>query len=332
MTKPTTENNEKMSVGLAKTRKQPKPMDIERRRKQEKKAALIRRCIPLYLMLLPGLVAMGILHYGPIYGVQIAFKDYRTSKGIWGSEWVWFKHFIRFFEYPYFGRLIWNTIWISFVGLCFFPIPIIFAIMLNEMRSVKLRKTCQMITYAPHFVSTVVVCSMIHLFAGTGGLFQNIVELLGGTYTNILSVPEWFPMVMAVSSEWRGLGWDTIIYMAALAGISADLIEAAKIDGANRFQVIKNVYLPHIKPTIVTLLILRIGSIMSLGFDKAWLLQNPLNIEGSSIIATYTYQVGMLDGQMSYSAAIGLFNNIINIILVTLANKASKKLAETSLW
>ena len=139
-------------------------------------------------------------------------------------------------------------------------------------------------------------------------------------------------MVMAVSSEWRGLGWDTIIYMAALAGISADLIEAAKIDGANRFQVIKNVYLPHIKPTIVTLLILRIGSIMSLGFDKAWLLQNPLNIEGSSIIATYTYQVGMLDGQMSYSAAIGLFNNIINIILVTLANKASKKLAETSLW
>jgi putative aldouronate transport system permease protein len=218
------------------------------------------------------------------------------------------------------------------VDLCFFPIPIIFAIMLNEMRSVKLRKTCQMITYAPHFVSTVVVCSMIHLFAGTGGLFQNIVELLGGTYTNILSVPEWFPMVMAVSSEWRGLGWDTIIYMAALAGISADLIEAAKIDGANRFQVIKNVYLPHIKPTIVTLLILRIGSIMSLGFDKAWLLQNPLNIEGSSIIATYTYQVGMLDGQMSYSAAIGLFNNIINIILVTLANKASKKLAETSLW
>lgn len=312
--------------------KQPKPMNIERKKKLEKRAALIKRCIPLYLMILPAFLAMLILHYGPVYGVQIAFKDYRTSKGIWGSEWVGFKHFIRFFNYPYFGRVLWNTIWINLVNLATFPLPIIFAIMLNEMRSVKLRKTCQMITYAPHFVSTVVVCAMIHLFASSGGLFQNIVELFGGTYTNILSVPEWFAPLMAISGEWSGLGWGTIIYMAALAGVSSELIEAAKIDGASRMQIIKNIYIPHLLPTIVTLLILKIGSMLSLGFDKVWLLQNPLNMEGSSIISTYTYQVGMLDGQMSYSSAIGLFNNITNIVLVFLANKVSKKLSGTGMW
>lgn len=312
--------------------KQPKPMDIERKKKLEKRAALIKRCMPLYLMILPAFLAMLILHYGPVYGVQIAFKDYRTSKGIWGSEWVGFKHFIRFFNYPYFGRVLWNTIWINLVNLATFPLPIIFAIMLNEMRSVKLRKTCQMVTYAPHFVSTVVVCAMIHLFAGTGGLFQNIVELFGGTYTNVLSVPEWFAPLMAISGEWSGLGWGTIIYMAALAGVSSELVEAAKIDGASRMQIIKNIYIPHLLPTIVTLLILKIGSMLSLGFDKVWLLQNPLNMEGSSIISTYTYQVGMLDGQMSYSSAIGLFNNITNIVLVFLANKVSKKLSGTGMW
>lgn len=310
----------------------PKPMDINRRRKAEKRAALIRRCIPLYLMILPAVAAMLILHYGPIYGVQIAFKDYRTSKGIWGSEWVGLKHFTRFFNYPYFGRVMWNTLWISLVNLATFPLPIIFAIMLNEMRNEKLKKTCQMITYAPHFVSVVVVCAMIHLFAGTGGLFENIVELFGGTYTNILSIPEAFAPLMAISGEWSGLGWGTIIYMAALAGVSSELVEAAKIDGATRMQIIKNVYIPHLLPTVVTLLILKMGSLMSVGFDKVWLLQNPLNAEASSIISTYTYQVGMIDGQMSYSSAIGLFNNVINIILVSLANKASKVLSGTGMW
>ena len=312
--------------------KAPKPMDIDRKRKLEKRSAMIRRCMPLYMMILPGFLAMLILHYLPVYGIQLSFKDYRTSKGIWGSEWVGFKHFIRFFNYPYFGRIMWNTLWISLVNLATFPLPIIFAIMLNEMRNVKLRKTCQMITYAPHFVSTVVVCAMIHLFAGTGGLFENIVELFGGTYTNILSIPEAFAPLMAISGEWSGLGWGTIIYMAALAGVSNELVEAAKIDGASRMQIIKNIYIPHLLPTVVTLLILKMGSLLSVGFDKVWLLQNPLNQEASSIISTYTYQIGLVDGQISYAAAIGLFNNITNIILVSLANKASKKLAGTGMW
>jgi putative aldouronate transport system permease protein len=286
----------------------------------------------LYLFILPPIIAVLIFHYVPFYGIIMAFQDFKTSKGFFGSELVGFKNFIKFFQYPYFWRMIRNTLILSLSGFITFPLPIIFTLMLNELKNNKLKKASQTITYAPHFVSTVVVCAMIHLFAGTGGLFQNIVELFGGTYTNVLSVPEWFAPLMAISGEWSGLGWGTIIYMAALAGVSSELVEAAKIDGASRMQIIKNIYIPHLLPTIVTQLILKIGSMLSLGFDKVWLLQNPLNMEGSSIISTYTYQVGMLDGQMSYSSAIGLFNNITNIVLVFLANKVSKKLSGTGMW
>ena len=290
------------------------------------------RCRLLYLMILPSLITVFIFHYIPIYGVQIAFKDYRSSLGILGSKWVGLKYFIEFINYPYFEKVMVNTIRISLVCLCTFPIPIIFSIMLNELRSSKVKKVSQMITYAPHFVSTVVVCSMLMLFLDKEGLINNIIAFFGGERVSYLSVPSAFAPIYAISDLWQGLGWGTIIYLATLAGISVELVEAAKIDGAGRLQTIWHVHLPYLKPTIITLFILKMGSLISVGFEKVFLLQNPLNLDASSVISTYVYEVGIINHQYSYSSAIGLFNNIINIILLVIANTVSKKVAETSLW
>lgn len=290
------------------------------------------RCRLLYLMILPSLITVFIFHYIPIYGVQIAFKDYRSSLGILGSKWVGLKYFIEFINYPYFEKVMVNTIRISLVCLCTFPIPIIFSIMLNELRSSKVKKVSQMITYAPHFVSTVVVCSMLMLFLDKDGLINNIIAFFGGERGSYLSVPSAFAPIYAISDLWQGLGWGTIIYLATLAGISVELVEAAKIDGAGRLQTIWHVHLPYLKPTIITLFILKMGSLISVGFEKVFLLQNPLNLDASSVISTYVYEVGIINHQYSYSSAIGLFNNIINIILLVIANTVSKKVAETSLW
>ena len=290
------------------------------------------RCRLLYLMILPSLITVFIFHYIPIYGVQIAFKDYRSSLGILGSKWVGLKYFIEFINYPYFEIVMVNTIRISLVCLCTFPIPIIFSIMLNELRSSKVKKVSQMITYAPHFVSTVVVCSMLMLFLDKDGLINNIIAFFGGERVSYLSVPSAFAPIYAISDLWQGLGWGTIIYLATLAGISVELVEAAKIDGAGRLQTIWHVHLPYLKPTIITLFILKMGSLISVGFEKVFLLQNPLNLDASSVISTYVYEVGIINHQYSYSSAIGLFNNIINIILLVIANTVSKKVAETSLW
>ncbi len=292
----------------------------------------IYRCRLLYALLLPSLAAVFIFHYIPIYGIQIAFKDFRTSLGIWGSHWVGLKHFKNFIEYPYFGKIIWNTFWISFVSLWTFPAPIIFAIMLNEMRNLKLKKVCQMITYAPYFVSTVVVCSMTILFLNREGLINNIIGFLGGEAKDFLSIPSAFAPIYVLTGLWQGLGWGTIIYLATLAGVSLELIEAAKIDGASRLQVIWHVNLPHLRPTIVTLLILQMGSLLSVGFEKTFLLQNPLNMEASNVISIYVYNVGLKNQQYSYSTAVGLFNSIISITLIVIANTISKKVSETSLW
>lgn len=290
------------------------------------------RCRLLYLMILPSLITVFVFHYIPIYGVQIAFKDYRSSLGILGSKWVGLKYFIEFINYPYFEKVMVNTIRISLVCLCTFPIPIIFSIMLNELRSSKVKKVSQMITYAPHFVSTVVVCSMLMLFLDKDGLINNIIAFFGGERVSYLSVPSAFAPIYAISDLWQGLGWGTIIYLATLAGISVELVEAAKIDGAGRLQTIWHVHLPYLKPTIITLFILKMGSLISVGFEKVFLLQNPLNLDASSVISTYVYEVGIINHQYSYSSAIGLFNNIINIILLVIANTVSKKVAETSLW
>lgn len=286
----------------------------------------------LYLLVLPSLITLFIFHYIPIYGVQIAFKDYRTSLGIMGSQWVGFKHFKKFIEYPYFAKMLINTLKISLFSLCTFPIPVIFAIMLNEMKNQKLKKVCQMITYAPHFVSTVVICSMLILFSGRDGLFNIVAGFFGAEARDIMAMPEAFAPIYVLSDLWAGLGWGTIIYLATLSGVSPELVEAAKIDGAGRMKVIWHVQLPHLLPTIVTMFILRTGKLLSVGFEKAFLLQNDLNRDASSIISTYVYEVGMVGHQFSYSAAIGLFNNIINIILITIVNKISKKVTNTGLW
>lgn len=290
------------------------------------------RCRMLYLMILPSVAAVFIFHYIPLYGVQIAFKDFRSSLGIWDSPWVGIKHFVNFFNYPYFTKILWNTVRISLVSLCTFPCAVIFALMLNEMKDGKLKKTFQQLTYAPHFVSTVVVCSMTILFLSRDGLINRIIGFLGGEASNLMAKPSAFAPIFAITGLWQGLGWGTIIYLATLSGVSQELIEAARMDGASRMQIIWHVNLPHLKPTIITLFILQMGSMLSVGFEKVLLLQNPLNLEASSIISTYTYEVGIINHQLSYSAAIGLFNNLVNILFIVTANAVCKKLTEVGLW
>lgn len=295
----------------------------------------IKRYKILYLFILPPVIAVFIFHYIPFYGIIMAFQNFKPSKGFFGSDFVGLKNFIRFFKYPYFGRMIRNTLILSLLGFSTFPLPIIFSLMLNEIKNGKLRKVCQTITYAPHFVSTVVVCSMTLLFLQQdGGVINVIIEFFGGEAQEWISYPSVFPFIYVISGIWTSLGWSTIIYMSALSSVSTEIVEAARIDGAGRFGVIWHVYLPHIKPTIIILLIMNMGSVLSTNFEKIFLLQNPLNTEISSVLSTYSYQMGIIGGQYSYSAAIGLFNNVVNVILVILANKISKSLSEDKigLW
>ena len=286
----------------------------------------------VYLLVLPAIITVFIFHYIPIYGAQIAFKNFRPKLGIWGSPWVGFDNFKRFINYPYFGQMMWNSLWINIVDLLFFPLPVIFALLLNEMRFSRAKKICQTVTYAPHFVSTVVVCTMVTLFCSSEGLFSILADMMGVEYTNPLEKSKLFAWILAFCNMWQNLGWSTIIYMAALSSVSPELIEAARIDGCNRLQVIKNINLPTITPTMVTLLILRMGSMISTGYEKILLLQNNLNMDGSNVISLYTYQVGMLQNQFSYSTAIGLFNSLIEVVLVLIVNEISKKVNEVSLW
>ena len=286
----------------------------------------------VYLLVLPAIITVFIFHYIPIYGAQIAFKNFRPKLGIWGSPWVGLDNIKRFIRYPYFGQMMWNSLWINIVDLLFFPLPIIFALLLNEMRFPRAKKVCQTITYAPHFVSTVVVCTMVTLFCSSDGLFSILAGMMGVEYSNPLESSKLFAWILALCNMWQNLGWSTIIYMAALSSVSPELIEAARIDGCSRIQIIKNINLPTIIPTAVTLLILRMGSMISTGYEKILLLQNNLNMDGSNVISLYTYQVGMLQNQFSYSTAIGLFNSLIEVVLVLTVNQISKKVNEVSLW
>ena len=287
----------------------------------------------MYLLVLPAVLYVLIFNYFPIYGLQIAFKNFRTSKGILGSEWVGLKWFIKFVILPIFWQLIRNTLTITLYSLATFPIPIIFSLMLNEVRNLRLKKTIQIVSYAPHFISTVVLCSMLTLFLSESrGVLNTIIRMLGGTPKEFLSVSGYFPTIVVWSGVWQELGWNSIIYIAALAGVMPELIEAAKIDGASRLRIIWHINVPTILPTIVILLIMRCGSLLSLGFEKIYLLQNPLNMDSSRIIATYTYELGLLGGQFSFSAAIGLFNTICNVILLFIVNFIAQRLTETSLW
>ncbi|MEG0542324.1 MAG: ABC transporter permease subunit [Angelakisella sp.] len=288
----------------------------------------------LYLLLALPLAWYVIFQYLPIYGVQIAFRRFNPAVGIMESEWVGLKYFMQFFDSYYFGELIYNTITLSIFQLIVgFPIPILLALMINEIRSSKMKKTIQNITYIPHFLSVVVVVSMLNLFSNPNyGLFNKLFGLFGATPVDFIAKPDYFQPLYVLSSVWQNMGFNAIIYIAALAAIDPSLYEAATIDGATRLQKIIYISIPCIMPTILVLFIMRIGSIMDLGFEKALLMQNPANMSASEIISTFIYKNGVQKGQFSYSAAVGLFNSGINFILLVTANFFSRKLTKTSLW
>jgi putative aldouronate transport system permease protein len=287
-----------------------------------------------YLLLLPALVYIFIFNYIPMYGIQIAFKDYRAGLGIWGSPLAGLTHFKRFVTYPKFALLLWNTISINLYSLAVgFPVPIILALLINEIRHRFFKKFVQMVTYAPHFISTVVICGMIILFTNKNvGMINNLLEMIGCNRVSFMTESGLFKSVYVLSGVWQNAGWGTIIYLAVLSGVSLEQVEAARIDGANRLQVIWHINIPFLIPTVVVLLILNCGSLLSLGFEKVYLLQNPLNLDASEIISTYVYKVGLLGAQFSYSTAIGLFNTICNLILLITVNTISAKVGESSLW
>lgn len=287
----------------------------------------------LYLLVLVPMITVFIFHYIPLYGVQIAFRDYQPKLGFFGSKWVGLKHFKRFINYPMFWQIMWNTLKVNLLNLVTFPLPIILAIMFNDLKNGWFKKTTQMLTYAPHFVSTVVLCSMTLMFLNREtGVVNVIVRLFGGEAQDFMAESENFAPIYVITSLWKNLGWDTIIYLAALASLSLELVDAAKVDGANRLQIVRNIYIPHIMPTVVTMFLLKMGSMFSSSFEKVFLLQNPLNLDASTLLSTYVYDVGIIGGQSSYSTAVGLFESIISITVVVLFNYISKKFTETSLW
>lgn len=287
----------------------------------------------IYVMAIPMILYYILFHYVPMYGAVIAFKDYSPGLGIAKSPWVRFKNFEDFFSSVYFGRLIRNTLSINIKLLVFgFPLPIIFAILLNEVRSKPFLKGIQTISYLPHFVSTMVLCGMIVDFCARGGIITQIAQLFGAKNSNLLLKAENFQKVYVISDIWQTLGWNSIIFYAAITGIDQQLYEAAEMDGANRFQKMLHVTLPGISQTIIIMLILRVGQMMTIGYEKTILLYNPNTYETADVISTYVYRKGLLDFDYSYSTAIGLFNSVINFIMLVGANKISKKYNDTSLW
>ncbi len=287
----------------------------------------------LYLLISPVIAYFIIFHYLPLYGIQIAFKDFIATKGIWDSPWVGMKHFERFFDSYYFWRLIKNTLGIGIYTLAIsFPIPIIIALMLNEVRNSKFKKFVQTVIYAPHFLSTVVVVGMLILFLKSDGLINQVITLVGGTPIDFMTEPGWFKTLYVFSDVWQTMGWSSIIYLAALTAVDHSQHEAAMIDGASRLQRIWYINIPAILPTIVIIFILNAGSVMSVGFEKVFLMQNNLNMSASDVISTFVYRSGILEAQYSFSAAVGLFNSIINFIMLVMVNYFAKKINNTSLW
>ncbi|HHV95895.1 MAG TPA: sugar ABC transporter permease [Clostridiaceae bacterium] len=287
----------------------------------------------IYLLAVPVLAYYIIFHYGPMYGVIIAFKNFTPARGILGSPWVGFRWFQEFFSSYYFGRLLRNTLLINIYSLIFsFPAPIFLALLLNELRNQKFKKVVQTISYLPHFISLVVICGMIVNFTARDGILNDIIAFFGGERTTMLLRPELFRTIYVASGIWQGVGWGSIIYLAALAGIDIELYQAAVIDGANRWHQVWHVTLPGILPTIVILLIMRIGSLMSVGYEKIILLYNSSIYETADVISTFVYRKGLLEANYSYSSAVGLFNSVINFLLLIIANWISRKVNETSLW
>ena len=286
-----------------------------------------------YVMIIPAIAYFIVFHYAPMYGVIIAFQDYKPFKGISGSAWVGLKHFRDFVTGPFFRRLIRNTLSINIGMLLFgFPLPILFALLLNEVRSVGFKRVVQTITYMPHFVSSVVVCGLMVLFCRSDGILTYVLKFIGFPENNLLTYKQYFQGLYIGMNIWQELGWDSIIYFAALTSIDVSLYEAARVDGAGRWRQMWHITLPGIAPTIVILLILRIGNLMSLGWDRIYLLYNDMVMETADVISTYVYRTGMLQVQYSYATAVGLMNSLVNIILLFSANFISRKVSGSSLW
>lgn len=288
----------------------------------------------VYFMLVPVVAYYVIFLYVPMYGLQIAFKNFSPVKGIWGSEWVGFKHFVTFYESYYFWRLVRNTLLLSFYELLFgFPAPIILALLLNELRNRMFKGFVQSVTYLPHFISMVVVAGMLVDFLAGDGLINRVTALLGAAPQSFLIKPEWFRTVYVASGIWQGVGWGSIIYLAAIAGIDPTLYEACKVDGAGRFKQMLHVTIPGIMPTVVIMLILAMGRLMSGGsFEKIVLLYNSTTYETADVISTFVYRRGLLQMDYGFSAAIGLLNNVVNFILLLSANAISRRVSEHKLW
>lgn len=290
---------------------------------------------PLYLMVLPAVVVIAVFSYGPMYGIIIAFKNFKPAYGIAGSPWVGMKNFERFFSSYQFKNILFNTLSISIYSMIAgFPAPVILALMMDQVRSKRTQRFIQTVTYMPHFISVIVVSGMLLTFLNVNtGLYGHIARLVGvSDPVDLLGQKNLFSTVYVMSDIWQHTGWDSIIYMAALSAVDTSLYEAARVDGASEWDKIIHIQIPSIVPTMVILLILRAGSLMSVGFDKVFLLQNGLNLDRSEVISTYVYKVGMINQQYSFSAAANLFNTVVNFCMIMLVNQIARKVGETSLW
>jgi putative aldouronate transport system permease protein len=294
----------------------------------------LRKNAGLYILFAVPFAWYILFQYLPIYGLQIAFRRFNPSLGITGSEWVGLTYFEQFFNSYYFKNVLWNTISLSlFTMLIGFPMPIILALLITEIRNKRFQKIIQNITYIPNFLSVVVIVSMLNLFSDPGyGLFNSVRELFGFEAIDMMAKADYFQPMYVFSNVWQFMGFNSVIYIAALSSIDPSLYEAASIDGASRFQKIIHISLPGIKSTIIIMLIMRVGNLMSVGFEKVLLMQNPVNTAASEIISTFIYKNGIMKGQFSYSAAVGIFNSLINFFLLLSANFVSKKASKTSLW
>jgi len=286
----------------------------------------MKRNKELYLLMLPVLAFYFIFQYMPMYGALIAFQNFRPALGMRGSEWVGFTHFTDFFDSVFFNRVVWNTIRISLLRLLFeFPAPIFLALLINEVRHKYFARTVQTITYMPFFIAMVVVAGLIHTFVGADGLVTQFLGIFGVANRNLLNVQSYFLPILIISDIWQSIGWGSIIYLAALQGIDQEQYEAAAIDGAGRFKQTLHVTIPGIAPTIIILLILRMGTMMSVGMEKILLLYNPMTWEVSDVIGTFVYRRGLLDQQFSFATAVGLFNSVINVMFLVCANFLARK-------
>lgn len=296
-------------------------------------AAELKRNYGLLLMFLPVFLYYIIFSYKPMYGALMSFQDYSPAKGIMGSPWVGLKHFREFFSSFYFGRLMYNTVKISLYSIVFeFPAPIILALLMNEIQSKKYKSIVQTLSYLSHFISLVIICGMIKKFTLNTGLINDIIAFFGGTRKTFLNDPKSFVSLYVISNIWQEVGWNSIIYFAALANIDQQLYEAAMIDGAGRFKQILHVTLPGILPTIMIMLILRMGSALTVGYEKIILLYNPMTMKTADVISSYVYRKGLQEQSYSFSAAVGLFNSVINFLFLIITNKLSKITTEKALW